>query len=79
MVIYEYEMIHRPLLAALALAVLPVLASAQVNPRNLDNLSDDFGVYVGAYMPMYKGHEADVVYALSLSLTVLLPGTLTGG
>ena len=58
-------MIHRPLLAALALAVLPVLASAQVKPRNLDNLSDDFGVYVGAYMPMYKGHEADVVYGLT--------------
>ena len=56
---------HRPILAALVLAVLPVLASAQSKPRNLNNLSDDVGFYVGAYMPMYKGHEADVVYGLT--------------
>ena len=44
---------------------LSVCASAQNGSRDLDNLSDDFGVYVGAYVPMYKGQGTDVVYGLT--------------
>ena len=47
------------------MAFLSVCAFAQDKPRNIDNLSDDFGFYVGAYVPMYKGQEADVVYGLT--------------
>ena len=52
-------------MTAFALAFLPVCAFAQNKPRNLDNLSDDCGVYVGVYAPMYKGQEADVVCGLT--------------
>ena len=56
---------NRISLAALALVLLSVCASAQNKSRNLDNLSDDFGFYAGAYVPMYKGQGTDVVYGVT--------------
>ena len=56
---------YRISLAALALVLLSVCASAQNKSRNLDNFSDDIGFYVGAYVPMYKGQETDVVYGVT--------------
>ena len=56
---------YRLISAVAALSILAVCASAQNKAKNLDNLSDDFGFYAGAYVPMYKGQGTDVVYGVT--------------
>ena len=42
-----------------------VCAFSQTKTTDINNLSDDMGFYVGAYVPMYKGQEADVTLGLT--------------
>lgn len=53
------------ILASVTLLFISNGAAAQNKTKNLDNLPDDVGFYIGAYVPMYKGQEAEATYGLT--------------
>ena len=61
----EIADMRHPSFLTLLLAVFPVMAMAQTRSQAISSMPDDMGFYAGAYAPMYKGQETDVVLGLT--------------